>query len=103
MAHSNFFHSAIIKVASAVSAAALGLMICNSAFGQAVADAPTEAKEAQEASKPEINQKALEQVTFDIKHMSSDEMGGRQPGTPGIKLCEDYICLLYTSPSPRDS
>lgn len=42
-----------------------------------------------------VNAEALKQVTFDIKYMSSDEMGGRQPGTPGIKLCEDYIVQEY--------
>lgn len=38
---------------------------------------------------------ALKRVTFDIQYMSSDEMGGRQPGTPGIQLCEDYIVAEY--------
>jgi hypothetical protein len=41
------------------------------------------------------NAESLKQVTFDIKYMSSDEMGGRQPGTPGIKLCEDFIVQEY--------
>ncbi|MGB1929519.1 MAG: hypothetical protein ACPHO8_09420, partial [Mariniblastus sp.] len=57
------------------------------------------AQEASEkaAAKKEvsIDQDALKQVTYDIKYMSSDEMGGRQPGTPGIKLCEDYIVAEY--------
>lgn len=48
---------------------------------------PQEAESAREAS--------LKQVSFDIQYMSSDEMGGRQPGTPGIKLCEDYIVAEY--------
>ena len=34
---------------------------------------------------------ALKRITHDIEYMASDEMGGRKPGTPGIKLCEDYI------------
>lgn len=38
---------------------------------------------------------ALERVTYDIKYMASDEMGGRKPGTPGIKLCEDFIVGEY--------
>ena len=38
---------------------------------------------------------ALERITYDIKHMASDEMGGRKPGTPGIKLCEDFIVAEY--------
>ena len=27
--------------------------------------------------------------------MASDELGGRKPGTPGIKLCEDYIVAEF--------
>lgn len=37
----------------------------------------------------------LKRITYGIKYMASDEMGGRQPGTPGIKLCEDYIVQEY--------
>ena len=44
---------------------------------------------------PKLNQAALDQITYDIEYMSSDEMGGRQPGTPGIQLCEDYIVEEY--------
>lgn len=55
-------------------------------------DAPAKAAEKKEVS---IDQDALKQVTYDIKYMSSDEMGGRQPGTPGIKLCEDFIVEEY--------
>ena len=45
--------------------------------------------QAQQA--PTNNSESLKRVTFDIKYISSDEMGGRQPGTPGIQLCQDYI------------
>jgi hypothetical protein len=38
---------------------------------------------------------ALARVTHDIKYMSSDEMAGRKPGTPGIKLCEDFIVAEF--------
>ena len=38
----------------------------------------------------------------DISVLASDEFGGRQPGTDGERLTVNYICLLYTSPSPRD-
>ena len=44
---------------------------------------------------PLVNQAALDQITYDIEYMSSDEMGGRQPGTAGIQLCEDYIVEEY--------
>ena len=38
---------------------------------------------------------ALQRVTHDIEYMASDEMGGRKPGTPGIRLCEDYIVAEF--------
>jgi len=55
------------------------------------AQAETKESEGYENLDPE----ALERITYDIKYMASDEMGGRQPGTPGIKLCEDYIVAEY--------
>ena len=60
----------------------IGTLICGVALGQ-------------EQAAPKLNQAALDQITYDIKYMSSDEMGGRQPGTPGIQLCEDYIVEEY--------
>lgn len=54
------------------------------------------AKEATEKTPTDPARQAnLEQVTFDIKYLASDEMAGRQPGTPGIKLAEDYIVSEY--------
>lgn len=50
---------------------------------------------AESSTLTEQQQAALKQVTFDIKYLSSDEMAGRQPGTPGIKLAEDYIIAEY--------
>ncbi|MEM7784294.1 MAG: M20/M25/M40 family metallo-hydrolase [Planctomycetota bacterium] len=49
----------------------------------------------QESPEAVQESKRLERVTYDIKYMSSDEMGGRQPGTPGIQLCEDYLIAEY--------
>ena len=37
----------------------------------------------------------LNRITHDIEYLASDEMAGRQPGTPGIKLAEDYIVGEY--------
>ena len=34
---------------------------------------------------------SLQQVTYDIKYLASDELGGRQPGTPGMEKAEAYI------------
>jgi len=42
-----------------------------------------------------IDQDALARVANDIKILASAEMGGRQPGTPGIKLAEDYLVAQY--------
>ena len=45
-----------------------------------------------------------------VKHLASDEFGGRGPGTPGEEKTVEYIkaqfariglCLLYTSGRPR--
>jgi len=53
-------------------------------------------KEVAKASEAEKSwKKALERVTYDIEYLSSDEMAGRQPGTLGIKLAEDYIVGEY--------
>ena len=60
----------------------------SNAFQAATAEAPkTETSKSQDPR--------LDQVTFDIKYLASDEMGGRQPGTPGIELAEEYIVQEY--------
>lgn len=38
---------------------------------------------------------ALKRVTADIKYLASDELGGRQPGTPGMEKAEKYILDDY--------
>jgi hypothetical protein len=38
---------------------------------------------------------ALKRVTRDIKYLASDELGGRQPGTPGMELTEKFIIEDY--------
>jgi hypothetical protein len=43
----------------------------------------------------DLQAEALQRVTYDIKYLASDEMAGRQPGTPGIQLAEDYIVAEY--------
>ncbi len=35
--------------------------------------------------------RALKQLSYEIKYLASDELGGRQPGTPGIVLAEKFI------------
>ena len=74
--------------------------------GQEVKKSKTQSAETKTAEKtPEAaklspaqqaeQQKILERVTHDIKYLASDEMAGRQPGTPGIKLAEDFIVEEY--------
>lgn len=41
------------------------------------------------------DQDSLARVSNDIKTLASPEMAGRQPGTPGIKLAEDYLVAQY--------
>ena len=38
---------------------------------------------------------SLQRVTGDIKYLSSDELKGRQPGTPEMKLAEAHIVAAY--------
>ena len=38
---------------------------------------------------------SLTRVTADIKYLSSDELKGRQPGTPEMKMAEDHIVAAY--------
>ena len=38
---------------------------------------------------------ALKRMTSEIKYLASDELGGRQPGTPGIVLAEKFIVKAF--------
>lgn len=40
-------------------------------------------------------EEALKRVTGDIKYLASDELGGRQPGTPGMDKAEKFIIDEY--------
>ena len=50
---------------------------------------------------------SLERVTEDIKYLASDELKGRQPGTPEMKLAEAHIVAAYRAaglkPSNKDT
>ena len=80
-----------MKFLSSTMSAILLSLVCvsfsSTAYGQAVAEEPAQA----EATKWTADQTALKRISHDIEYMASDEMGGRKPGTPGIKMCEDYI------------
>jgi hypothetical protein len=73
-----------------------GLLVCGSLLvsaitgevhAQAVAEAP--AKKVQQSGN------SLSRVTYDIEYLASDELGGRKPGTPEMKLSEDHIIKAY--------
>ena len=70
----------------------------SSSFGQVATAEPGTKPQAQAAESTGVwtaDSAALQRVTHDIEYMASDEMGGRKPGTPGIKLCEDYIVAEF--------
>lgn len=62
---------------------------------------PTRAQEVTDAPRSDAgavatdDQVAITQVGLDIQYLASDELKGRQPGTPEMKLAEDYIVRSY--------
>ena len=56
----------------------------------AVAEKPSE-----EIAEAKVDPKILERVTYDIKYLASDELGGRKPGTEGIELAAKHIEKVY--------
>ena len=38
-----------------------------------------------------------------VQYLCRPELGGRMTGSRGERMATAYVCLLYTSPSPRDS
>ncbi len=63
--------------------------------GTAKAEMTKEGTEAQAEAAPAVNKAALDRVTYDIKYLASDELGGRKPGTEGIELAAKYIEEQY--------
>ena len=76
-------------------ALAISWLSCSVAAAQAVADPPAQQKLSSKGT-PAFKT-ALERVTYDIKYFASDELGGRKPGTPEMKLSEDHIIAAYRS------
>ncbi len=48
-----------------------------------------------EVAEPEVVDVAEVRVGEDIKYLASDELKGREPGTPEMKLAEDYIVQAF--------
>jgi len=45
---------------------------------------------------------ALSRVTADIKYLASDELAGRKPGTPQMKLAEEHIVKAFRDAGLKD-
>jgi hypothetical protein len=56
------------------------------------------------AEKAQVKQSgnSLTRVTQDIEYLASDELAGRKPGTPEMKLSEDYIVKAYREAGLKD-
>lgn len=77
------------------------VLVSGTSFGQVATVEPESKPQVQPADNVDqaaetadswtADPEALKRVTHYIRYMASDEMGGRKPGTPGIKLCEDFI------------
>jgi len=93
--HTTFFQRAFTKSSLGLATVALAFVSTAAAQDAAVKELPPKVVDAPAQDERPIDEASLKQVTYDIKYMASDEMGGRQPGTPGIKLCEDYIVAEY--------
>ena len=74
--------------------AGIQMLAASSLHAQAVAEAEQETEKVADSDSSEAAE-ILRRVTYDIKYLASDELGGRQPGTPEMKLCEDYIVQEY--------
>ncbi len=69
-------------------AAVIAILTAGLVSGSVLADNPDNTDKTS-------SERALKQVTSDIKYLSSDEMGGRQPGTPGIDMALKFIVEEY--------
>lgn len=85
-----------------------GLLACGSLVVSAISGGANEASAQAVAEKPQQTAKmtqsgnSLSRVTRDIEYLASDELGGRQPGTPEMKLSEDHIIQAYKDAGLKD-
>lgn len=68
----------------------------------AQATAEAEAQAGDKATAVAQSGSSLARVTYDIEYLASDELGGRQPGTPEMKLSEDHIIAAYRKAGLKD-
>lgn len=101
MRHSKLLHRAFVVFSFSLCSIAALFSNSLSWGGEALAIQSPEAQalqtaaNVQDAAESTSRANALKRVTYDIEYMSSDAMGGRKPGTPGIKLCEDFLVAEY--------
>ena len=74
---------------------AIGGLAASTLFGSGIQTVNAQA--VQEVPKAKVQQSgtSLSRVTYDIEYLASDELGGRKPGTPEMKLSEDHIIQAY--------
>lgn len=74
----------------------IGGLVASTLSGSGMQTANAQAvKDATKAAKVQQSGNSLSRVTYDIEYLASDELGGRKPGTPEMKLSEDHIIQAY--------
>ena len=86
----------IARYQPAATSPFLGFAFPGFAFALLVILMPALQASAQSVAEPVVDAAALERVSRDIEYLASDELAGREPGTPGMKLAEDYIARAFT-------
>lgn len=81
---------------------AIGGLAASTLFGSGIQTVNAQA--VQEVPKAKVQQSgtSLSRVTYDIEYLASDELGGRKPGTPEMKLSEDHIIQAYRDAGLKD-
>ncbi len=68
-----------------MSSAALASVLL---FGSLLMAYEEDSDQAEQATTSDV---ALDRITYDIEYLSSDELGGRKPGTEGIEMAARYL------------
>ena len=77
-----------------------GLLVCG--LASLVCQDVTNAQAVAEKAQVKQSGNSLTRVTNDIEYLASDELAGRKPGTPEMKLSEDYIVKAYREAGLKD-
>ncbi len=91
-----FLFSFVTLLGSGVELHAQAVAVESAKTAEKVDGQQTDYEEVAEESKvPEVDPAALERVTYDIRYLASDELGGREPGTEGIEKAAKHIEKVY--------